>query len=79
MIKDKSEQISNEPSFFSNTPEEKEMKNRRQKNDTGSVWDEWKLLDKKAMDFFGEDELVSETFESKRVILYFHILYFCQS
>ena len=79
MIKDNSEQISNEPSFFSNTPEEKEMKNSRQNKDTGSVWDEWKLLDKKAMDFFGEDELVSETFESMRVILYFHILYFCQS
>ena len=45
MIKDNSEQISNEPSFFSNTPEEKEMKNSRQKKDTGSVWDEWKLLD----------------------------------
>ena len=62
MIKDKSEQISNEPSFFSNTPEEKEMVNSRQTNNTWSFLNEWKLLDKKVMDFFGEDNLVSETF-----------------
>jgi hypothetical protein len=47
------------------------MKNSRQRNNTGSVLDEWKLLDKKAMDFLGEDDLVSETFDSNRVILFF--------